>query len=194
MAGKHGGAWKVAYADFVTAMMAFFLVMWIAGQDQKIKRAVSTYFSDPFSESPIGNSKKPASSGSVTASVNNGKVPDSESLALGRGRNSYSMPIDKSLSTKLVSDWLHSDELARKYWRGQAQIQRDKVRKAKADPDEAAEIEKQVIRQLADQLKEEFTRDIRPQVIGLYRELMFEIIADVNWLEIAEDLYRHSDE
>jgi Membrane MotB of proton-channel complex MotA/MotB len=33
--GHHGGAWKVAYADFVTAMMAFFLVMWIVGQSRQ---------------------------------------------------------------------------------------------------------------------------------------------------------------
>ena len=42
-AGHHGGAWKVAYADFVTAMMAFFLVMWICGQDQQVRKAVSYY-------------------------------------------------------------------------------------------------------------------------------------------------------
>jgi chemotaxis protein MotB len=45
--GHHGGAWKVAYADFVTAMMAFFLVMWIVGQSASVKRAVSAYFRDP---------------------------------------------------------------------------------------------------------------------------------------------------
>ncbi len=45
--GHHGGAWKVAYADFVTAMMAFFLVMWIVAQSQPIKEAVSGYFNDP---------------------------------------------------------------------------------------------------------------------------------------------------
>jgi chemotaxis protein MotB len=43
----HGGAWKVAYADFVTAMMAFFLVMWLAGSDQKIKENVAGYFRNP---------------------------------------------------------------------------------------------------------------------------------------------------
>lgn len=46
-AGHHGGAWKVAYADFVTAMMAFFLVMWIVGMDQSVKDAVAGYFKDP---------------------------------------------------------------------------------------------------------------------------------------------------
>ena len=45
--GHHGGAWKVAYADFVTAMMAFFLVMWLVGQTQEVKSAVAGYFSDP---------------------------------------------------------------------------------------------------------------------------------------------------
>lgn len=49
MAGKHGGgAWKVAYADFVTAMMAFFLVMWITAQSKPVKQAVAEYFEDPL--------------------------------------------------------------------------------------------------------------------------------------------------
>jgi chemotaxis protein MotB len=48
MAG-HGGAWKVAYADFVTAMMALFMVLWISAQDQKILIATSQYFQSPFS-------------------------------------------------------------------------------------------------------------------------------------------------
>lgn len=47
--GHHGGAWKVAYADFVTAMMALFLVLWLVSQDQKIKEAVSRTFQNPFS-------------------------------------------------------------------------------------------------------------------------------------------------
>jgi len=46
--GHHGGAWKVAYADFVTAMMALFLVLWLAAQDQKIKEAVERAFRNPF--------------------------------------------------------------------------------------------------------------------------------------------------
>ena len=45
--GHHGGAWKVAYADFVTAMMAFFMVMWIVGQSKAVKRNVASYFADP---------------------------------------------------------------------------------------------------------------------------------------------------
>ena len=45
--GHHGGAWKVAYADFVTAMMAFFLVMWLVTQKQEVKAAIGGYFRDP---------------------------------------------------------------------------------------------------------------------------------------------------
>ncbi len=45
--GHHGGAWKVAYADFVTAMMAFFLVMWLMGSDEETKSAISHYFNQP---------------------------------------------------------------------------------------------------------------------------------------------------
>ena len=45
--GHHGGAWKVAYADFVTAMMAFFLVMWLVGQSKPVKAAIAGYFRDP---------------------------------------------------------------------------------------------------------------------------------------------------
>jgi chemotaxis protein MotB len=45
--GHHGGAWKVAYADFVTAMMAFFLVMWLVSQSQEVKESVAGYFREP---------------------------------------------------------------------------------------------------------------------------------------------------
>jgi chemotaxis protein MotB len=45
--GHHGGAWKVAYADFVTAMMAFFMVMWLMGSSKPVKEAVGGYFRDP---------------------------------------------------------------------------------------------------------------------------------------------------
>jgi chemotaxis protein MotB len=47
--GHHGGAWKVAYADFVTAMMALFLVLWLTSQDTKIKEAIERSFKNPFS-------------------------------------------------------------------------------------------------------------------------------------------------
>jgi chemotaxis protein MotB len=46
-AGAHGGSWKVAFADFMTAMMAFFLCMWLLAQSEEVKKQVSDYFSTP---------------------------------------------------------------------------------------------------------------------------------------------------
>jgi chemotaxis protein MotB len=45
--GSHGGAWKVAYADFVTAMMALFIVLWLLSSSEKVRQAVGGYFRDP---------------------------------------------------------------------------------------------------------------------------------------------------
>src|SRR3982751_1726337 len=57
--GHHGGAWKVAYADFVTAMMAFFLVMWLVTAVSKDQRAaIFDYFKNPSMEP--GKSVRPA--------------------------------------------------------------------------------------------------------------------------------------
>lgn len=54
--GHHGGAWKVAYADFVTAMMALFIVLWLLNTSKAIQEAVAGYFKDPS-----GNSKQTGS-------------------------------------------------------------------------------------------------------------------------------------
>ena len=51
--GHHGGAWKVAYADFVTAMMALFIVLWLMNSSKQVQEAVGGYFKDP-----TGKSKK----------------------------------------------------------------------------------------------------------------------------------------
>jgi chemotaxis protein MotB len=45
--GHHGGAWKVAYADFVTAMMALFIVLWLLNSSKQVQEAVGGYFKDP---------------------------------------------------------------------------------------------------------------------------------------------------
>jgi chemotaxis protein MotB len=45
--GHHGGAWKVAYADFVTALMALFIVLWLLNTNKPVKEAVAGYFKDP---------------------------------------------------------------------------------------------------------------------------------------------------
>ncbi|MFY7921767.1 MAG: flagellar motor protein MotB [Gemmatimonas sp.] len=68
--GHHGGSWKVAYADFVTAMMAFFMVMWILGMDDKTKQAIEGYFANPVGyKKGFGSGSNPLSSGSVPSPI-----------------------------------------------------------------------------------------------------------------------------
>jgi len=62
--GHHGGAWKVAYADFVTALMALFIVLWLMNASQQEKEAVAAYFQDPRGfKDKIGSGSAGAGSG-----------------------------------------------------------------------------------------------------------------------------------
>ncbi len=54
--GHHGGAWKVAYADFVTAMMALFIVLWLMNSSKQIQQAVGGYFKDPSGTAKLSGS------------------------------------------------------------------------------------------------------------------------------------------
>src|SRR5580698_3411845 len=71
MAAGGGGAWKVAYADFVTAMMAFFLVMWIVAQDKPVKEAIAQYFNNPYGSGMVAGGK----SGSLLPNKEGGALP-----------------------------------------------------------------------------------------------------------------------
>jgi chemotaxis protein MotB len=63
--GHHGGAWKVAYADFVTAMMALFIVLWLLNSSVKVKKAVAGYFQDPKSSQKETGSDKAGDDNSI---------------------------------------------------------------------------------------------------------------------------------
>src|SRR3984957_8494386 len=63
----HGGAWKVAYADFVTAMMALFIVLWLLSSSDQVKKAVGGYFSDPTGKGKdVGNGLRGVGGESLT--------------------------------------------------------------------------------------------------------------------------------
>jgi len=67
--GAHGGAWKIAYADFVTAMMAFFLLMWLLGSSTKAQlQGISEYFNTPLKVSLSGGE----GSGEATSIIRGG--------------------------------------------------------------------------------------------------------------------------
>ena len=89
--GHHGGAWKVAYADFVTAMMALFIVLWLLNTSAPVKKAVAGYFRDP-----------------------SGRGADNGSGRGGVGKNLAIRKDDMGkLKEKLESAMLQSPELAR---------------------------------------------------------------------------------
>lgn len=56
--GHHGGAWKVAYADFVTAMMALFIVLWMMNASKQVQEAVGGYFKDPRGDAKMVGTNK----------------------------------------------------------------------------------------------------------------------------------------
>jgi chemotaxis protein MotB len=188
MAGKGGGAWKVAYADFVTAMMAFFLVMWLCAQNTEVKRSVADYFSDPLGTTESNSSKKPSRTGSMTEHVASGSVPLQERVALGQGRRSHSTMRVVSPATRMVRDWLHDDQQVQKYWDKQAKDRLEEARWSKDVKEKGASSVDVAIRKLAVQLQDEVVRQAPKQFSGLYRNLLMDAFQEVNWAELAEDL------
>ena len=88
-AGHHGGAWKIAFADFAVAMMAFFLVMWlISSATPEQKKAISGYFQDPigFSESAspyvidLGGTPTPAPDKTLNPEITEDVTPGEQAL------------------------------------------------------------------------------------------------------------------
>jgi flagellar motor protein MotB len=192
VAGKGGGgAWKVAYADFVTAMMAFFLVMWICGQDQAVRKAVSYYFNDPYNTAMAGNSKTPNRSGSVVELNSVGMVPQNESVAVGRGRKGHTAGAAKSPATKMVSDWVNQNAQARKYWAEQVRLTRLWAATTREVQEKRSSVDAVTALQLSRQLRQELCPDLTAQTRGLQQDLLYEILAQVNWQEVAEDLMTH---
>jgi len=90
--GHHGGAWKVAYADFVTAMMALFIVLWLMNSSKQVQEAVGGYFKDP-----TGTSKK----------VGTNEVGSGENLTLTK----QDMPKLKEELQKVVRQVSNFDKL-----------------------------------------------------------------------------------
>ena len=66
--GHHGGAWKVAYADFVTAMMALFIVLWLLSSSEQVKKAVGGYFTDPNGAGKMAGSSMAGAGESISLS------------------------------------------------------------------------------------------------------------------------------
>ena len=70
-AGHHGGAWKVAYADFVTGMMALFIVLWLMNSNAQVKEAVAGYFRDPAGTGKLAGTDKAGTDKTIEVSKDN---------------------------------------------------------------------------------------------------------------------------
>jgi len=91
--GHHGGSWKVAYADFVTAMMAFFLVMWLMGATtNKERAAISEYFRNPSPLSGKSFSPAPGPAGPGGASTSMIKLGGTMDLPKGDSDDPFTKP------------------------------------------------------------------------------------------------------
>ena len=81
--GHHGGAWKVAYADFVTAMMALFIVLWLMNSSEQVKKAISAYFRDPSGTGKEAGSSSTGTGESVSVGKDNmGELKDKLEAAI----------------------------------------------------------------------------------------------------------------
>jgi chemotaxis protein MotB len=102
----HGGAWKVAFADFMTAMMALFLVLWISSQEKKILIATARYFQNPF--------KAALTNSSGVLPFDSNKIAKDSGQEDGSGKDaSSSRQIDLMFLNSLAKDFyrlLHLDE------------------------------------------------------------------------------------
>ena len=81
--GHHGGAWKVAYADFVTAMMALFIVLWLLNASKEVQVAVGGYFKDPTGTSKkVGSNMVGAGENFILTRDNMPKLKDQLQMAI----------------------------------------------------------------------------------------------------------------
>lgn len=104
--GHSGGAWKVAYADFVTAMMALFMVLWITAQDKQILLATSKYFKQPF------NALSDQSVGVIASKDSGSQGTDKDRDASPKANMAFLRALAKELNRMLsVQDAIQKDDL-----------------------------------------------------------------------------------
>ena len=95
----HGGAWKIAYADFVTAMMAFFLLMWLLGSTSEgDKKGLSDYFTSPLKVAMMGGT----GSGQSSSVINGGGKDLTQTVGQNARSDSSSNPIEKKAAMEAI--------------------------------------------------------------------------------------------
>ncbi len=179
-AEHHGGAWKVAYADFVTAMMAFFLVMWLVTAVSKEQRAaIFEYFKNPSMESGKSIKAAPGQMGPGGASTS--------PINLGGGLDSLRSRVSKVTDIGATAALVRHEETAdakKKKTREQTEAEaREQVREAEHKKLETLMVElkeavskSQALEPFKDQLLLDITPEgIRIQIVDAQNRPMFDI-------------------
>ena len=176
--GHHGGAWKVAYADFVTAMMAFFLVMWLVGYGtNQQKAAVSEYFKNPSLAKGQALSPSPGAMGPGGASTALIKMGGSMQLPQGQGME----PLNKNGTEQLAIQKEDYDKQGGKGEDGeqakaeQRQIEQQRLEALRADLKEAIG-KSQALEPFKDQLLIDLSEEgLRIQIVDEKNRPMFDM-------------------
>ncbi len=174
--GHHGGAWKVAYADFVTAMMAFFLVMWLVTAVSRVQRAaIFEYFKNPSME--VGKSIKAAPGqagpgGASTSPINLGGGLDAprmmKSPSPGIGAPVTPLSIEPQAAPRQENELATARKAVQAAERAQLESLMDELRKA-ID-------ESQALEPFKDQLLLDITPEgLRIQIVDKQNRPMFDI-------------------
>jgi chemotaxis protein MotB len=202
--GHHGGAWKVAYADFVTAMMAFFLLMWLINTTSpEQKRGIADYFAPASVSATTSGSGgilggtdigKDGVKGSGSASVVEQLAPESPDLEAEESQASAKDNLD-SVSTDAMREALQKREEAAFASAAQS------LRQALQDMPELAELSKQIIIdqtpeglriQLVDQEGRSMFGEGQAQPNGRAKLLLQAVTKVINQLPNRVSVYGHT--
>jgi len=154
--GAHGGAWKIAYADFVTAMMAFFLLMWLLGSTTKAQmEGISQYFKTPLKVALAGGS----GSGDASSVIKGGG--EDLTRRAGQVKRGETDPANKAINLEAAKAEQERQDAAR-------------LQELKAKLDKAIENNKK-LSQFKKQLKIDITQEgLRIQIVDDKNRPMFD--------------------
>jgi chemotaxis protein MotB len=170
--GHHGGAWKVAYADFVTAMMAFFMVMWLITAVSKEQRAaIFDYFKNPSMEQ--GKSPKPAPGQMGPGGASTSVINLHGGLDARKSATAFSTGLGTPVDSKTLQDHkLSSEEEARKVTE---QAEHKRLESLMAELRQAIDMS-QALRPFKDQLLLDITPEgLRIQIVDAQNRAMFDL-------------------
>ncbi len=171
--GHHGGAWKIAYADFVTAMMAFFLLMWLLGSmGEEDLKGISEYFANPTKVTLEGGSNA-----GMSESLIDGGGDD---LTRQEGQvQAGDKPTPEKRDTRSEDKTADPSEMTQEQIQEQIEaLEREQIEELKERLESLIEVDP-ALKAYKDQIKLDITRDgLRIQIIDKENRPMFELGSD----------------